>query len=70
MHTKCTFVNLRKCVTTVLDNYSKQKSALSISYDAISSTDTYILPQVQYDGLNTNLEHSLSILCVNTLQSG
>ena len=28
-----------KCVTTILNYYSKKKSALSISYDAISSTD-------------------------------
>ena len=28
-----------KCVTTVLNCYSKKKSALSISYDAISSAD-------------------------------
>ena len=28
-----------KCVTTVLDYYSKQKSALGVNYDAIWSTD-------------------------------
>ena len=39
LHTKYTFVNVAKCVTTVLDYYLKQKSALGINYGAISSTD-------------------------------
>ena len=52
----------------MLDNYSKQKSAFSINYDAISSTDT--LPQLQYHWFNTKLEHLLLILNVNTLELG
>ena len=58
MHKRCTFVNLSvllQCLTIIQSRKETLVLALftlGISYDAISFTDTYILPQVQYNCFN------------------